>query len=68
MVCEGLKLEVVAEGIEELPEALKLKALGCGMGQGYFYGKPADAEATRAYIARQSAESPRTESQAAWGI
>ncbi|MCF3642279.1 EAL domain-containing protein [Rhizobium sp. TRM95111] len=45
-MCEGLELEVVAEGIEDFSEALKLKALGCGMGQGYFYGKPADAVAT----------------------
>jgi diguanylate cyclase (GGDEF)-like protein len=50
MMCEGLKLEVVAEGIEDFAEALKLKALGCGMGQGYFYGKPVDAEATLKYL------------------
>jgi diguanylate cyclase (GGDEF)-like protein len=56
-MCEGLNLEVVAEGIEDFAEALKLKALGCGMGQGYFYGKPADAEATRAYLAEKYVES-----------
>ncbi|WEZ84236.1 EAL domain-containing protein [Rhizobium sp. 32-5/1] len=50
-MCEGLNLEVVAEGIEEFSEALKLKALGCGMGQGYFYGKPVDAVATLRYLA-----------------
>lgn len=49
-MCEGLELEVVAEGIEDFAEALKLKALGCGMGQGYFYGKPADAVATMRYL------------------
>ncbi|WP_112808743.1 putative bifunctional diguanylate cyclase/phosphodiesterase [Ensifer sp.] len=49
-MCEGLELEVVAEGIEDFSEALKLKALGCGMGQGYFYGKPADAVATMRYL------------------
>ncbi len=38
-MCDGLNLEVVAEGIEDFAEALKLKGLGCGMGQGYFYGK-----------------------------
>ena len=45
-MCDGLGLEVVAEGIETMREAVKLKELGCGMGQGYFYGKPADAAAT----------------------
>src|SRR5690606_34990974 len=30
-MCEGLDLQVVAEGIEEQAEAEKLKALGCGM-------------------------------------
>jgi EAL domain-containing protein (putative c-di-GMP-specific phosphodiesterase class I) len=49
-MCEGLDLSVVAEGIEDFSEALKLKALGCGMGQGYFYGKPADAVATMRYL------------------
>ncbi|MDO6962484.1 putative bifunctional diguanylate cyclase/phosphodiesterase [Rhizobium alvei] len=49
-MCQGLELEVVAEGIEDFAEALKLKSLGCGMGQGYFYGKPADAEAALRYI------------------
>jgi diguanylate cyclase (GGDEF)-like protein len=49
-MCDGLGLEVVAEGIEDFAEALKLKALGCGMGQGYFYGKPADATATVRYL------------------
>ncbi|WEX78168.1 EAL domain-containing protein [Sinorhizobium numidicum] len=49
-MCEGLELEVVAEGIEDVSEALILKALGCGMGQGYFYGKPADAVTTMRYL------------------
>jgi diguanylate cyclase (GGDEF)-like protein len=52
-MCHGLELEVVAEGIEDFSEALRLKALGCGMGQGYFYGRPVDAEATLDYIARK---------------
>lgn len=50
-MCDGLELTVVAEGIEDMAEALKLKALGCGMGQGYFYGRPVDAAATQSYLA-----------------
>lgn len=50
-MCDGLDLEVVAEGIEERSEAEKLRSFGCEMGQGYFYGRPADAVATRNYLA-----------------
>ncbi|WP_246765058.1 MULTISPECIES: bifunctional diguanylate cyclase/phosphodiesterase [unclassified Ensifer] len=57
-MCEGLELEVVAEGIEDFSEALKLKALGCGLGQGYFYGKPADAVATMRYLADRYRDLP----------
>jgi len=50
-MCEGLDLEVVAEGIETECEAQKLRELGCGMGQGYYFGKPVDAAATLRYLA-----------------
>jgi EAL domain-containing protein (putative c-di-GMP-specific phosphodiesterase class I) len=49
-MCEGLDLEVVAEGIENCVESEKLRALGCGMGQGYFYGRPVDGAATLRYL------------------
>lgn len=49
-MCEGLDLEVVAEGIEDYSEAAKLRMLGCGMGQGYYFGKPADAIATLRFL------------------
>jgi EAL domain-containing protein (putative c-di-GMP-specific phosphodiesterase class I) len=49
-MCEGLDLEVVAEGIEDYSEAAKLRMLGCGMGQGYYFGKPADSIATLRFL------------------
>ncbi len=49
-MCEGLDLEVVAEGIEDHAEAAKLKSLGCAMGQGYYYGKPVDSVAALRYL------------------
>ncbi len=49
-MCQGLDLDVVAEGIEHVADAEKLKALGCGMGQGYYYGRPVDGPATRRYL------------------
>ncbi|TWF57304.1 putative bifunctional diguanylate cyclase/phosphodiesterase [Neorhizobium alkalisoli] len=52
-MCDGLDLAVVAEGIEEKAESDMLAALGCGMGQGYYYGKPADGPKTMRYLGDQ---------------
>ncbi|WP_454848362.1 putative bifunctional diguanylate cyclase/phosphodiesterase [Rhizobium binxianense] len=49
-MCEGLDLEVVAEGIEDYTEAVKLRSLGCGMGQGYHFGRPADGVTTLRFL------------------
>lgn len=55
-MCEGLDLEVVAEGIETRADADKLRELGCGMGQGYYYGRPADGAAAIRFIEDQFRE------------
>jgi diguanylate cyclase (GGDEF)-like protein len=55
-MCEGLDLEVVAEGIETEAEAQKLRELGCGMGQGYHFGRPVDAATTLRYLAEHHHE------------
>jgi len=49
-MCEGLGMEVVAEGIEEEAQAEKLVQFGCGGGQGYLFGRPASADATLGYL------------------
>lgn len=49
-MCQGLDLEVVAEGIEEPADVDMLRSLGCGMGQGYHYGRPVDGSATLRYL------------------
>ncbi|MDR6815633.1 diguanylate cyclase (GGDEF)-like protein [Neorhizobium sp. 2083] len=49
-MCDGLNLAVVAEGIEEKADADKLSELGCAMGQGYYYGRPVDSNATLRYL------------------
>jgi EAL domain-containing protein (putative c-di-GMP-specific phosphodiesterase class I) len=37
----GLKKAVVAEGVETLPQLLRLRELGCDQAQGYLFGRPA---------------------------
>ncbi len=49
-MCEGLGMDVVAEGIEDEAQARRLVQFGCGGGQGYLFGKPCDAEATMGYL------------------
>ncbi len=44
MLAHGLRLKVVAEGVETVAQADMLKELGCEMGQGYLYSKPVPAE------------------------
>jgi EAL domain-containing protein (putative c-di-GMP-specific phosphodiesterase class I) len=39
----ALGLDVVAEGIERAEQADALRALSCGLGQGYYYARPAEA-------------------------
>ncbi|RDV04077.1 EAL domain-containing protein [Undibacter mobilis] len=41
-----LHMHTVAEGIETQAQAGWLKALGCNTGQGYYFGRPVDVEAT----------------------
>lgn len=36
----NLAMQIVAEGVETVAESAVLQQLGCGLGQGYLYGKP----------------------------
>ena len=49
-MCNGLALNVVAEGIETKAEADVLKALKCNVVQGYFIGRPVDNQKTLQFI------------------
>lgn len=49
-MCEGLGMASVAEGIEEEAQAERLRSLGCQGGQGYFFGRPLDRDATLALL------------------
>ncbi|HEY9228363.1 MAG TPA: GGDEF domain-containing phosphodiesterase, partial [Gemmatimonadaceae bacterium] len=45
-----LKLQAVAEGVEQLEQRDQLLALGCGYGQGFLFAKPVGPEAVRALL------------------
>jgi EAL domain-containing protein (putative c-di-GMP-specific phosphodiesterase class I) len=57
-----LNLPVAAEGIEDKRIEERLRALGCGFGQGYLYGRPVNAANARSLLAErrliQAAPSP----------
>jgi two-component system CheB/CheR fusion protein len=58
-MARSLDLRVVAEGVETAAQLAELQALGCDIGQGYFYAKPLPAPAfetwARAHERKQSA-------------
>lgn len=46
LMAEGLKMGVIAEGIETFDHVLRLREMGCRFGQGYFFYRPVSASAT----------------------
>ncbi len=62
-LAHGLKLDVVAEGVESEAEVETLRRLGCETGQGYLFGKPQPApglftrKTTSHAVARQDVRS-----------
>ncbi|MEZ5805453.1 MAG: EAL domain-containing protein [Rhizobiaceae bacterium] len=49
-MCEGLGMDVVAEGIEREEQVERLQSFGCRSGQGFLFGRPVDAEATLRHL------------------
>lgn len=49
-----LRLKIVAEGIESDMQADFLRAAGCDVGQGYYFGRPVRAEALNDWCASQA--------------
>lgn len=43
-MCDELRIEVIAEGVETEEQERLLRALGCRLGQGYRYGRPLPVE------------------------
>ena len=45
-IARKLDMRVIAEGIETVPQAERLRELGCTLGQGYLFARPASASTT----------------------
>ena len=54
----SLGLLTVAEGVETLETAALLRDLGCDVGQGWLFGRPASAEATDALLREKADAAP----------
>ncbi|WP_375404016.1 putative bifunctional diguanylate cyclase/phosphodiesterase [uncultured Sphingomonas sp.] len=54
-LAQALGMKTVAEGVEDGDVARTLGALGCQMGQGFFYARPLSPEAAFAFIASATA-------------
>jgi EAL domain-containing protein (putative c-di-GMP-specific phosphodiesterase class I) len=50
-LAENMGMDVVAEGVETLPQFSQLRALNCQYGQGYLFSRPADASSIDTWIA-----------------
>jgi sensor c-di-GMP phosphodiesterase-like protein len=46
-------MDVVAEGVETLPQFSQLRALNCQYGQGYLFSRPVDAASVDVWISRK---------------
>jgi diguanylate cyclase (GGDEF)-like protein len=64
-LAKNLGLGVTAEGIETEADANALRALGCELGQGYFYGRPVAGSAISEELNRGTAALPSTRASGA---
>jgi diguanylate cyclase (GGDEF)-like protein/PAS domain S-box-containing protein len=51
-----LRLETVAEGIEQVEQADRLRALDCDIGQGYYFSRPLPKDAITALLRERAAQ------------
>jgi diguanylate cyclase (GGDEF)-like protein/PAS domain S-box-containing protein len=55
---EMLNLRTIAEGVEQPAQQARLKALGCGLAQGYLFARPMPASAVQPLLLRQQKDAP----------
>ncbi len=61
-MAHGLRLEVIAEGVETIEQWDYLRNLGCDFAQGYYFGKPMPQEEFEEYLAAQLEKPKRAQS------
>jgi len=49
-LARNLKMEVIAEGVETLEQALELKAMNCEYGQGFYFSKALNANSAVRFL------------------
>jgi diguanylate cyclase (GGDEF)-like protein/PAS domain S-box-containing protein len=57
-LAKSLDMEVVAEGVETSEQLSILQQLGCRYGQGYYFSRPLEADAARAFAMRAAPSGP----------
>jgi len=65
MLAHGLRLKVVAEGVETQAQADLLRDIGCELAQGYLYSKPVPAETIGQLLSNAANASANTRAKAA---
>jgi EAL domain-containing protein (putative c-di-GMP-specific phosphodiesterase class I) len=65
MLAHGLRLKVVAEGVETQAQADMLRDIGCELAQGYLYSKPVPAETIGQLLSNAANASANTRAKAA---
>jgi EAL domain-containing protein (putative c-di-GMP-specific phosphodiesterase class I) len=65
MLAHGLRLNVVAEGVETQAQADLLRDIGCELAQGYLYSKPVPADAAEILLRNAADASSDTRAKAA---
>ena len=54
-LAKNFTMDVIAEGVETLDQATKLRSLGCEAGQGYFFSRPLPVEGAAALLDQTTA-------------
>jgi len=65
MLAHGLRLKVVAEGVETQAQADLLKDIGCELAQGYLYSKPEPAETIEQLLRNSATANTRAKAASA---
>ena len=53
-LARNLKMEVIAEGVETLEQAVELRAMNCEYGQGYYFSKALNANSAVRFLSSDS--------------